>query len=294
MNQLAIIVNREAGTARKLGHTRLLETLKAVNRSIQLLWRHPSELSNCIQELVNSGVKEIAIGGGDGTISRAIQILVGTDITLFPLPLGTMNHFVKDLQLPIRLDDFVPILNSKNSRYIDVGCVNDQFFLNNVSLGIYPLIIRYRGIVRISRRFPKLMATIYALTKVLLRHQSRRTFLWRTNKGDDIKSPMFLIANNHYKLDISSLIHRKRLDSGNLMIIAPVDVKLPTLLDAILYAWTDRIEYAEGLDIRSVTDIVIQTDLNYTHAVIDGELTKLSAPIKLYMKKAALRVVDSE
>ncbi|PTN11995.1 diacylglycerol/lipid kinase family protein [Nitrosomonas aestuarii] len=291
--RLVIIVNRKAGTARRLGRTGLLKALQIVNRPIQLMWLHPSELSTWIQKLINDGTDKLVIGGGDGTINQAIQYLVGTKIVLFPLPLGTMNHFVKDLQLPTQLDEFLPLLNSEVNRHIDVGCVNNQFFLNNVSLGMYPLVVRYRGMARFSQRFPKLIATIYALTKVLLRHQSRRSFLWRTNKGDDIKSPMFLIANNHYELDITSLVHRKRLDRGNLMIIAPVDVKLLTLLEAMLYAWTDRIQDATRLDIRAVTDIVINTDSDHTHAVIDGELTKLSTPIKLRTKSAALCVVDA-
>ncbi|SEQ86400.1 Diacylglycerol kinase family enzyme [Nitrosomonas sp. Nm51] len=293
--QLVILVNRKAGTARKMGHTHLLESLKVVNRPIQLQWLHPSELSLCIQKLVNDGnINELAVGGGDGTISRTIQHLVDTNIVLFPLPLGTMNHFVKDLNLPADLDNFLPLLNSHLSRRVDVGCVNNQFFLNNVSLGMYPRVVRYRSVVRFSQRFPKLIATAYALIKVLLRHQSRRAFTWCTNKGDDIKSPMFLVANNYYKFDMTSLVHRKRLDEGHLMIIAPADTKLSTLLEAILYAWTDRIEYARRLDVRAVKDIVINIDSDTTHAVIDGELTRLDVPIKLHMKKAALRVVNSQ
>jgi diacylglycerol kinase (ATP) len=137
------------------------------------------------------------------------------------------------------------------------------------------------------------MATIYALLKDLLRHQSRRSLTWRTNKGDDIQSPMLLIANNYCEFDITSFVHRKQLDDGSLMIIAPVDVRLFTLLEAILYAWTNRIEYAQCLDVRTVTDIVINTDSDYTHGVIDGELTKLSVPITLRTKSAALHVIDS-
>lgn len=291
--RLIVIVNRKAGTARRLGRVRLLETLQVVNRPVQLLWLHPSELSSAIQKLVNDGVDEIAVGGGDGTINQAIQYLVDTEIVLFPLPLGTMNHFVKDLQLPTKLDEFLPLLNSTVSRQVDVGCVNNQYFLNNVSLGMYPLVVRYRSIVRFSQLFPKVMATIYALLKVLLRHQSRRSYTWRTNKGEDIQSPMCLIANNYYEFDMTSLVHRKQLDDGSLMIIAPVDVKLPTLLEAILYAWTDQIEYARRLDVRTVTDIVINTNSDYAHGVIDGELTKLSAPITLRTKRAALHVIDS-
>ncbi|MCB1950197.1 diacylglycerol kinase family protein [Nitrosomonas sp.] len=292
---LDILVNCKAGTARKMGYARLLESLKAIDRPTKLKWLHPSELSLCVQKLVNDGnINELVVGGGDGTMNHTIQHLVGTNIVLFPLPLGTMNHFVKDLNLPTDLDTFLPLLNRNSNRYVDVGCVNNQFFLNNVSLGMYPRVVRYRGVIRFSQRFPKLIATAYALIKLLLRHQSRQSFSWRTNKGEDIKSPIFLIANNYYKFDVTSLVHRERLDEGRLMIIAPADTKLSTLLEAILYALTDRIDNARRLDIRAVKDIVIDIDSDTTHAVIDGELTTLDVPIKLHVKKAALRVVDSQ
>jgi diacylglycerol kinase (ATP) len=57
--QLVVIVNRKAGTARKLGRIRLLEALQIVNRPIQLLWLYPSELSSSIQKLIDDGIEAL-------------------------------------------------------------------------------------------------------------------------------------------------------------------------------------------------------------------------------------------
>ena len=39
--------------------------------------------------------------GGDGTIHHVVQPLVNSDAALAVLPLGTYNHFAKDLGIPM-------------------------------------------------------------------------------------------------------------------------------------------------------------------------------------------------
>jgi integrase len=100
-----------------------------------------------IPDLARRAVKEesqiIVAGGGDGTVNAVASELMGSSITLGVLPLGTLNHFAKDLHIPQDLEGAVRNLITGRAIPVDVGEVNGRFFLNNSSLGIYPRIVRH-------------------------------------------------------------------------------------------------------------------------------------------------------
>jgi diacylglycerol kinase (ATP) len=78
----------------------------------------------------------IVIGGGDGTISKALPELLQLGKPLAVLPLGTANDFARSLGL---LEDSVAaarVALHGRAHKIDVGLVNGQPFLNAASVGI--------------------------------------------------------------------------------------------------------------------------------------------------------------
>ena len=85
------------------------------------------------------------VGGGDGTLGSAASALAGTEVALGVLPLGTLNHFAKDLGLPIELDAAMDTVAANKPVAIDVAEVNGRVFLNNSSIGIYPFFVAKRS-----------------------------------------------------------------------------------------------------------------------------------------------------
>ena len=77
------------------------------------------------------------VGGGDGTISAAASALVGTDTLLGVLPLGTLNHFARDLGIPSDLTEAARLIASRKDRRVDVAEMNDRIFINNSAIGLY-------------------------------------------------------------------------------------------------------------------------------------------------------------
>ena len=56
------------------------------------------------------GDKLVVVGGGDGTISAAASALAGSKTALGILPLGTLNHFARDLGIPTELDEAAKLI----------------------------------------------------------------------------------------------------------------------------------------------------------------------------------------
>ena len=62
------------------------------------------------RQAVMENRKTIVAGGGDGTVSTVVAEIAGTGITLGVLPLGTLNHFARDLPIPFHLEVAVRVV----------------------------------------------------------------------------------------------------------------------------------------------------------------------------------------
>ncbi len=86
----------------------------------------------------------VVAGGGDGTVNAVAGMLAGTDTPLGVLPMGTLNHFAKDVGIPLNLAAAVRNLFTGQISKVDVGEVNGRVFVNNSGVGFYPHFVRQR------------------------------------------------------------------------------------------------------------------------------------------------------
>src|SRR5207248_7266555 len=91
------------------------------------------------------GAKTLVAVGGDGTIGAVASVLLDSEAILGVLPTGTLNHFARDLQIPLDIEDAARVLANGVVAKIDVGEVNGRAFVNNSSLGIYPQMVAWRA-----------------------------------------------------------------------------------------------------------------------------------------------------
>lgn len=76
------------------------------------------------------------VGGGDGTLSTAVDHLAHHGVTLGVLPLGTANDFARTLQIPTDLDAACETIANGKVVDIDLGRVGDNRFVNVASIGL--------------------------------------------------------------------------------------------------------------------------------------------------------------
>lgn len=95
-----------------------------------------SRLPETVQSAVQSGADLIVLGGGDGTVSSAVDYLVDKPVVLGVLPLGTANDFARTLQIPSDLEQACHTIAHGKVVDVDLGLVEDNYFVNVASVGL--------------------------------------------------------------------------------------------------------------------------------------------------------------
>jgi YegS/Rv2252/BmrU family lipid kinase len=99
----------------------------------------PERLSDEIKAAVGKAPMVI-VGGGDGTLSKAVDHFLGSETVFALLPLGTANSFARTLGVPLDLDGAVGVIANGTTRRIDLASINGDHFLNNAALGLAPMV----------------------------------------------------------------------------------------------------------------------------------------------------------
>src|SRR5678816_1886541 len=103
-----------------------------------------AEVDQLARDAASGPYKIVVAAGGDGTISSVASAIIETGKILGVLPLGTLNHFAQDLGIPLDLEAAAQTIVAGVTTEVDVAAVNGRIFLNNSSLGLYPVIVRER------------------------------------------------------------------------------------------------------------------------------------------------------
>lgn len=84
------------------------------------------------------GYKYILVSGGDGTVDSVVNAMKrkNVDLPIGILPLGTANDFGKFLGIPNKVEDALERILKFNPKPIDLGKVNDKYFVNVASTGL--------------------------------------------------------------------------------------------------------------------------------------------------------------
>jgi diacylglycerol kinase (ATP) len=88
------------------------------------------------QEAVDQRVDMVVVVGGDGTINEVIQALAGSETALGVLPSGTVNVWAREVGIPLDIAGACAVLIHGQERTIDLGRVNERYFLLMAGIGI--------------------------------------------------------------------------------------------------------------------------------------------------------------
>jgi len=233
----------------------------------------------------------LIVGGGDGTISAAASALVGTKTKLGILPLGTLNHFSRDLGIPADLGEAAKLIAAGSEKRVDVAEMNGRIFINNSAIGLYPLMVVDRDLQRKRLGRSKRLAMLVASLRALARFNHQRLTLTVNDEKARIDTPLLFVGNNDYRLDIGAPGQRESLDDGELCVLVMRKKTRTGLIGASIRALFDRTRSDDMVRIDSVERLRVGSHRGQLAVSLDGEVVRSAPPLDYRIRKQALTVI---
>lgn len=292
LSPVKIIISAGAGPGDNTkAAERLTEIFKEDQNSVDISFAHSgAEVVELAREAVRGPYKVIVAAGGDGTVNSVAAAVVDTDKILGVLPLGTLNHFARDLGIPFDLQAAAHTIAAGHTTEVDVAEVNHRIFLNNSSLGLYPMIVREREKHQ-RLGFGKWHAFIWATLQALRRNPFLDVQLRVNNVLLDRTTPFVFVGNNEYAMDLLNIGMRDRLDRGELSIYLTHATSRLRLIGLALRAIVGRLHNDKDFLALRSNEVKIQTGRKRVRVAFDGEIEVMEAPLHYQVRRRALRVI---
>jgi diacylglycerol kinase family enzyme len=247
--------------------------------------------SRALAQARRGDIDAVIAGGGDGSIRAVASALAGTRVPLGIIPLGTRNHFAKDLGLRLDVEGAAETIASGQARMVDLGEVNGEIFINNSSIGIYPYLIIERDRRRARDGLAKWMAMVPAFLRMLRHFPRRRLRISAQDFARPYRTPCLFVGNNEYGMELFTFGRRHRLDAGRLWFYV---VKPRTPLAFFWMVWRmsfGRINEARDLDRFELAEAEVSARAIQLSVALDGEVSFMHTPLHYRSRAQALRVI---
>jgi diacylglycerol kinase family enzyme len=261
---------------------------------------HHGDVAASVRDAIRSRPDALIAAGGDGTINAIASALRDNDVPLGILPVGTLNHFAKDLGVPSRLPDAIAAnataLIENRFALLDVGAVNGRVFVNNSSIGFYPRVIRRRDRLRSRLVLSKWLAMFYAVLQSIRRYPEFDVTLDLESHGEpletvDRRTPFVFVGNNRYALHLFALGGRKRLDRGELCVYVAHRPGRFGTIKLLILALFRRLKQAQDFNAYVLPRVVVNTPKRRIAVAIDGEVHYLHPPLRYEIRPRCLKIL---
>jgi diacylglycerol kinase family enzyme len=233
----------------------------------------------------------VVMGGGDGTMSAGANALAGTGRLMGVLPLGTLNHFARDLGVPTDVEEAVRAIVQGVPREVDVGEVNGRVFVNNSSIGLYPLMVSLREAWMHKKGMHKWTAMGRAAWGTLRRFPVVRVSLRMPEGGVLVTTPMVFIGNNRYETSLFALGRRAALDQGELWVYFARHAGRLAFVRLVARALVGRLDEARDFEGMGLKEMQVEDRRRLLHVAFDGEVCHIAPPLRYRVRPRALRVM---
>jgi diacylglycerol kinase family enzyme len=289
MHRTLVLLNARAGTLLDRGADQVRRDLESLGGEVELQLLRPRQIVRAVQAAAQGPHDTIVVGGGDGSVSCAVNALAGSDKTLGVLPLGTINLLARDLGMPKDLAAAAAALATAVPRRIDLAGLNGRAFHSLSGLGFFSQMARAREEVR-GHPLGRLASVGLAALRALRRTGRFDLELTIDGRVERVDALAVLLTNNRFNPEWQ----RPRLDEGVLEVHIALDAGAMGLLKASADLLTGGWRNNPG--IRSITarEVAITHLRRRTWAATDGELGREHVPLRYTLMPRALSVLTPQ
>jgi YegS/Rv2252/BmrU family lipid kinase len=178
---------------------------------------HPRDLEPTVRRALAKKPDVLILGGGDGTVSGLVDLMVGHNVILGVLPLGTANSFARTLGIPIDIPGAVEVIRTGVPRRIDLGMIDKDYYANCAAMGISPQIAETvpHGLKKVLGRIGYLGWAAYQF----IRFRPFTLIVGEGDKAERLRVVEVRISNGPYHGG-TELVESASVDSGEIVVQA--------------------------------------------------------------------------
>ncbi len=288
---ICVITNPKSGT--NSNDANAIDRVMAIlGDQAQLIETDPeSGFEGAVEKALEQGCATIVAAGGDGTIVGISSLLLDKDVTMGVLPLGTFNFFSRGLGIPEDPEEAAKALLHGEPKKISVGSVNGQIFLNNASLGVYPVILKNREATYKHWGRSRIVAHISMLKTFLQFDRVLKIRIMSEGVQKTIETPLVFVARSSYQLDMFNLEGEDAIKDDNFAVFTAVSQGRFTMLKNVWRLVRRTMKQGRDFDLYKVQELDIDTGRKEELVAFDGEKAKMKTPLEFRMHTDALRIL---
>ncbi|WP_158320148.1 diacylglycerol/lipid kinase family protein [Aerococcus urinaehominis] len=228
--------------------------------------------------------------GGDGTLNEAVNGLaqLAKPLVFGFLPMGTVNDLARVLSIPLAPDQAIASLADFETRPLDIGRVNDQYFVNVIAIGAIPQAVVNTSIADKSKY--GFLAYVKDGINGFLNSRPVDFYLQIDNFDRRLHTAMIIITLTNSVGSFENMVKEARPDDGKLHLLSlEHDNLFRVSPDIIPQFFRGSLSDVEGLTYHQAKKIVIEADQAY-EANVDGDPGP-SLPLEIEVLPSFLQVI---
>ena len=290
---LLFVINAAAGGLDIDAKRAVIEAaLAARGRKGELLVCRPAELPRVATQAAAAAVARstaVVAVGGDGSLNTVAQAAHAAGCAMGVIPYGTFNYFARTHGIPTDPAEAALLLLNARPMPVQVAAINEQIFLVNASLGVYPELLQDREAYK-ARFGRSRWAAFVAACSTLLRAQRRlRLHIEMGATVRDVQTLTLFVGNNRLQLQQFGAEPDDTLagtpGDGSMAALMLRPIGTLSMIGLMLQGAMGRLGEAAGVESFEFQHMVVKPRLARGRremvVAFDGEVARMRPPIDI-------------